>query len=94
MTDRVRFLPALDTSRQTLYSFGIVNRGEHAVEAKIEISPDDRHFAEDVREIIAGGRTAALVPYRFLRYTRVSFRALKPGEESVVDVYYQAQSSC
>jgi len=87
------YLPAVDTSRQTTYSFGIVNRGESPVVARIQISPDGEHFAEDAEETIEGGRTAALVPMRFLRYSRVAVRTLDPGAVSVVDVYYQAQSA-
>lgn len=86
-------MPALDTSCQSTYSFGIVNKGGHSVVARLEISPDNEHFADDAKEIVPGGRTAALVPIRYLRYTRVSVRALNPGEESVVDVHYQALST-
>ena len=75
-----------------MYSFGIVNRGNSAVVAKLEISPDNEHFADDAKEIVAGGRTFALVPIRYLRYTRVSIRSAHAGEESVVDVHYQAQT--
>ncbi|MFC4303584.1 DUF6385 domain-containing protein [Cohnella boryungensis] len=82
----------MDTSRQTTYSFGIVNRGEDSIVARIQISPDGKHFAEDAEEIVAAGKTAALVPARFLRYARVALRALEPGRKSIVDVYYQAQS--
>jgi hypothetical protein len=86
-------LPALDTSCQTTYSYGVVNRGKHPVIAKVEISPDNRHFADDFQDTIPGGKTMALVPYRFLRYTRISLQTAKPDENSVVDVYFQAQSA-
>lgn len=85
-------LPAVDTSCQSMYSFGVVNRGSHAVVAQLEISPDNVHFAEDAKEIVAGGGTVALVPIRYLRYTRVTLRPAQPGEETVVDVHYQAQT--
>jgi hypothetical protein len=85
-------LPALNTSRQSVYSFGIVNRGVQSIVAKIEISPNRKHYAEDAEQIVAGGQTIALVPIRFLRYTRISLRALEPEEQSIVDVYFQAQS--
>ncbi|UQZ84754.1 hypothetical protein SK3146_04009 [Paenibacillus konkukensis] len=85
-------LPVQDVSQLTMYSYGIVNRGEHPIVAKIQISPNRHDFADDVEEVIDSGATLALVPVRFLYYARVAVRAEDPDQSSMVDVYFQART--
>ncbi|RKP47368.1 hypothetical protein D7Z26_24050 [Cohnella endophytica] len=92
MNGEAQHLPPVDVSRKSVYSFGIVNRGDKAVVAHIEISPDNAHYASDTEETVQGGETLALVPMRFLRFARISVRTVEPGQTSLVDVYFQAQA--
>jgi hypothetical protein len=84
-------LPAQDTSSLSMYTYGIVNRGEHPALVQIQISPNARDYAVDSQEVIAGGQTKALVPQRFLRYTRLVIQSVEPDQQTRLDVYFQAQ---
>jgi hypothetical protein len=84
-------LPAQDTSSLSMYTYGIVNRGEHPALVQIQISPNARDYAVDSQEVIAGGQTKALVPLRFLRYTRLVIQSVEPDQPTRLDVYFQAQ---
>ncbi|RUS49102.1 DUF6385 domain-containing protein [Cohnella sp. AR92] len=92
-SDDFAYLAPIDTSRQTQYSFGIVNKGDNPIVVRLEISPNAVDYALDTEELVGGGRTAAIVPIRYLRFTRLGIRSQAPGRDSVVDIYYQAQSS-
>lgn len=85
-------LPPQETSLQTTYSYAVINRSPHNAAVRIEISPDGVHYATDREETVLSGETKALVPTRFLKYTRLSVRAMSPGETVLIDVFYQAQS--
>ncbi|MFC5403512.1 DUF6385 domain-containing protein [Cohnella soli] len=89
----MQYSQPIDVSRQSLYTFGIVNKGDKAVVAQVEISPDSVNYAKDAEEIIPGGTTFALVPMRFLRFARISVRTVDPTAKSHVDVYFQAQAA-
>lgn len=91
--DEFVFLPIQDVSRQSVYSFGIVNRGENPVEAIVQIGPTRVDFTEDVQEVIQGGQTSVLVPVRFVRYVRLGVRSVEEGKGSVVDVYFQTKTT-
>ncbi|WP_053782664.1 DUF6385 domain-containing protein [Paenibacillus xylanivorans] len=84
-------LPAQDTSSLSMYTYGIVNRGEHPALVQVQISPNARDYAVDSQEVIAGGQTKALVPLRFLHYTRLVIQSVEPDQPTRIDVYFQAQ---
>ena len=85
-------LPPQETAVQSTYSYAVINRGSNAAAVRVEISPDGVHYAVDREETVQPGETKALVPTRFLKYTRLSVRSLAPDGTVVVDVFYQAQS--
>nr|WP_275446157.1 DUF6385 domain-containing protein [Paenibacillus sp. ACRSA] len=84
-------LPAQDTSSLSMYTYGIVNRGEHPALVQIQVSPNAVDYAVDSQEVIAGGQTKALVPQRFLHYTRLVIQSVQPDQPTRLDVYFQAQ---
>ena len=84
-------LPAQDTSSLSMYTYGIVNRGEHPALVQIQVSPNAVDYAVDSQEVIAGGQTEALVPQRFLHYTRLVIQSVQPDQPTRLDVYFQAQ---
>ncbi|WP_390585232.1 DUF6385 domain-containing protein [Paenibacillus illinoisensis] len=84
-------LPAQDTSSLSMYTYGIVNRGKNPALVQIQISPNAVDYAVDSQEVIAGGQTKALVPQRFLRYTRLAIQSVEPDQPTRLDVYFQAQ---
>ncbi|GGH66357.1 hypothetical protein GCM10008014_46690 [Paenibacillus silvae] len=84
-------LPPQDTSTLSMYSYGVVNRGKHPALVQIQISPNAVDYAVDSQEVVEGGQTKALVPLRFLHYTRLVILPVKPGEPTRLDVYFQAQ---
>lgn len=86
--------PAQDTSLKTNVMYMIVNRSaDTAVEARILISPNNTEFFVDTLPVrIAAGNNRVLIPLRFAKFTRVSFRALEPGKTAKIDLFFQAQS--
>ncbi|KAA8757004.1 MULTISPECIES: DUF6385 domain-containing protein [Paenibacillus] len=84
-------LPAQDTSSLSMYTYGVVNRGKHPALVQIQISPNAVDYAVDSQEVVAGGQTKALVPLRFLHYTRLAIRSVEPDQPTRLDVYFQAQ---
>ncbi|GAB1158253.1 hypothetical protein YWY31_42780 [Paenibacillus illinoisensis] len=74
-----------------MYTYGIVNRGKNPALVQIQISPNAVDYAVDSQEVIAGGQTKALVPQRFLRYTRLAIQSVEPDQPTRLDVYFQAQ---
>jgi len=85
-------LPPQETAAQMTYSYAVINRSSNAAGVRVEISPDGVHYAVDREDTVQPGETKALVPTRFLKYTRLSVRSLPPDGTVVVDVFYQAQS--
>ncbi|PTM57674.1 DUF6385 domain-containing protein [Desmospora activa] len=86
-------LPSQDTSHQLVYSYAIVNKGDYPVKAVVQISPDNSHFARDGDDVIPAGKTKALVPNRFLRFTRLVLSPTAEGHPTTVDVYFQTQTN-
>lgn len=90
-SNSIHSLPAQDTSSLSMYTYGIVNRGKHPALVQIQISPNAVDYAVDSQEVIAGGQTKALIPLRFLHYTRLAIRSVEPDQPTRLDVYFQAQ---
>lgn len=84
-------LPPQDTSSLSMYSYGVVNRGQHPAIVQIQVSPNAVDYAVDSQEVIEGGQTKALVPLRFLHYTRLVLLPVNPTQPTRLDVYFQAQ---
>lgn len=93
--EQAKTLPSQDTSLQTTYSYAVINHGKAPVYAYMEISPDNIHFAIDGGRPtkVAAGKTAILVPKKYLHFTRVVVETEESGQSSVIDMYYQAQSA-
>lgn len=86
-------LPSQRTSKLTTYSYAIVNRGSHAANIKIQVSPDAKNFADDNQITVEGGKTGVIVPMRYLFFTRITVQSNNPGESSKLDIYFQGQST-
>nr|WP_154960517.1 DUF6385 domain-containing protein [Paenibacillus xylanexedens] len=84
-------LPPQDTSSLSMYSYGVVNRGKHPAIVQVQVSPNAVDYAVDSQEVIEGGQTKALVPLRFLHYTRLVLLPVDPAQPTRLDVYFQAQ---
>lgn len=84
-------LPPQDTSSLSMYSYGVVNRGKYPAIVQIQVSPNAVDYAVDSQEVIEGGQTKALVPLRFLHYTRLVLLPVNPAQPTRLDVYFQAQ---
>ncbi|MBR2565385.1 MAG: hypothetical protein IKE29_12260 [Paenibacillus sp.] len=84
-------LPPQDTSTLSMYSYGVVNRGTNPAIVQVQVSPNGVDYAVDSQEVIEGKQTKALVPQRFLHYTRLVLQPVDPAKPTRLDVYFQAQ---
>lgn len=83
----------VNSSLLHMYSFVVVNRGEHPAEVRVEISPDGKIYAKDTQAIVPSGASSVLVPARYLKYTRLNVRAQLPDQTTILDLYFQAQTA-
>ncbi|MFC4777938.1 DUF6385 domain-containing protein, partial [Paenibacillus sp. GCM10023252] len=90
-------LPTVTTSVFGTYSYFVYNQGPgiNAVDARVEISANGLNWYTDVTTTtgIAVGLTDVLVPQRFLKYTRLSYKSRLVGFPSTIDVYFNGQGS-
>ncbi|WP_052487493.1 DUF6385 domain-containing protein, partial [Gordoniibacillus kamchatkensis] len=88
-------LPAITTSVLGTYSFFVVNTGANPVDTQVEISADGTNYFIDTTgdNPIAAGSTDVLVPARFLKYTRLSYRSAAAGNASTINVLFNAQGT-
>lgn len=82
-------MPAQDTSKATVYTYAVINRGANDMLAVLEISPNGKDYVRDATERIHAGETAVIVPNRFLKWTRIR---IIPEGATTADIYYQCQS--
>jgi hypothetical protein len=82
----------IDSSLLNLYSYAVVNRGTHAGEIMIEISPNGSDFMKDNQTVVQPGATQTITSLRYLKYTRLSFKSLHLDQPALLDIYFQAQS--
>lgn len=82
----------VNSSLLKLYSYSIINRGEHSSEVMVEISPNGTDFMQDSKMVVPAGTTQAIVPMRYLKYTRFSLKSEQPDQPTTVDIYFQAQT--
>ncbi len=90
-----QFTQSFDLSKITTSSFIIINIGcDHCVHVRLEVSPDDYWFQEDIPTAIIPPRTfKILTPTRFLRYARLAYRSQDLDKNTIINIFYQAQSS-
>ncbi|MET1172130.1 DUF6385 domain-containing protein [Paenibacillus amylolyticus] len=90
-------LPAVTTSVFGTYSFFVYNRGPgvNRVDALVEISANGTNWYTDVTTVtgILSGSVDVLVPQRFLKYTRLSYRSSLIGAPSTIDVFFNGQGT-
>ncbi|WP_053373706.1 DUF6385 domain-containing protein [Paenibacillus sp. FJAT-27812] len=90
-------LPAVTTSVFGTYSFFVYNRGPgtNAVDARVEISANGTNWYDDVDTVtgVAVGSVDVLVPQRFLKYTRLSYRSSAAGLPTTIDAYFNGQGT-
>ncbi|WP_167434016.1 DUF6385 domain-containing protein, partial [Paenibacillus silvae] len=90
-------LPAVTTSVFGTYSFFVYNRGPgiNRVDAQVEISANGTNWYTDVATVtgILSGSVDVLVPQRFLKYTRLSYRSSLIGAPSTIDVFFNGQGT-
>jgi hypothetical protein len=79
------------------YSFFVYNRGPGAnkVDARVEVSANGTNWFDDVDTVtgIAVGSVDVLVPQRFLKYTRLSYKSSAAGNSTTIDVLFNAQGT-
>jgi len=95
VTPELSNLPPQNTSRLTVYSYAIVNRGKEPIRARVEVGPNQQDFAFDREIIVQPEHTAVLVPTRFLKFTRISLQTAQDKDipsDSECDVFFQAQT--
>lgn len=86
-------LPAQDSRIKSMASYAVANRGEVPVIVRVEISPNAIDYAKDMQEIVLPQSMRVFVPNRFLKWTRVSIATETLASSSIVDVYFQSQST-
>ena len=89
-------LSAITTSILETYSFFIYNQSASGavVDAFVEVSADGTHWFRDVEGVnITSGTVNVLVPQRFMKYTRLSYRSATTLVASTIDVIFNAQGS-
>jgi hypothetical protein len=88
-------LSAVTTAVLGTYSYFIYNSGVNEADAQIEISADGTNWFVDVSTAspISAGSVDVLVPKRFLKYTRLSYRSTNPGQPTTLDIYFNAQGT-
>ncbi|WP_246067660.1 DUF6385 domain-containing protein, partial [Paenibacillus koleovorans] len=88
-------LPAVNTSTLGTYSFFINNTGANRADTRVEISADGTNWFSDVTSVtgVASGSVDVLVPVRFLKYTRLAYRSSAPGNDTTLDVFFNAQGT-
>ncbi len=87
-------IPEQNTAYSTNIMYMVVNQSHDAtVEAQIEISPDGKEFFVDTAQIfIEPESNYVVIPLRFAKFTRVSYRTIEEGKTAVVDIFYQTQT--
>ncbi|PZD93112.1 hypothetical protein DNH61_25380, partial [Paenibacillus sambharensis] len=87
-------LPANTTSVLGVYSYFLVNTGANPVDWRAEVSADGANYYVDTTSTgVPAGGTDVLVPSRFLKYTRVSYRSTGAGAPSTVNIFFDAQGT-
>lgn len=85
--------PVQNTSLSQSNMYMISNRSSSAtIEAQIEISPNNVDYSVDTATIIVKPmQNYTVIPLRFAKYTRISYRTIEQGEFAFIDLFYQSQ---
>ncbi|EFM09180.1 conserved hypothetical protein [Paenibacillus curdlanolyticus YK9] len=79
------------------YSFFVYNTGPgtNRADARVEISANGTNWYTDTTTTtgIAVGSVDVLVPQRFLKYTRLSYRSSLTGNPTTLDVFFNGQGT-
>jgi len=86
-------LPAQDSRTKSMTSYAVANRGDEPIIVRVEISPNALDYAKDMQETVPPQSMRVFVPNRFLKWTRVSINTETPTSASIVDVYFQSQTT-
>ncbi|OAB40040.1 hypothetical protein PMSD_03060 [Paenibacillus macquariensis subsp. defensor] len=86
-------LPAQDSRIKSMTSYAVVNRGDEPIIVRVEISPNALDYAKDMQETVPPQSMRVFVPNRFLKWTRVSINTETSTSASIVDVYFQSQTT-
>ncbi|OBZ10053.1 MULTISPECIES: DUF6385 domain-containing protein [Bacillales] len=92
-TDHFKPLPMQDTSNKMMYSYAVVNHGEHPAELRLEVGPNGSDYAIDIEGVVGKGMTEVIVPSKFMRYSRLKMKSEQQGQPTVLQVYFQAQQA-
>lgn len=87
------FLPTatFNTSEQSQVTFFIINTGQNPASIMLEISPNDIDYAVDntVFEVLPG-KTIAIVPRIFAKYTRLIYQSKNPLHRTSLNIIFQS----
>ena len=79
-----------DVSALPRVSFAVYNFGRESAHVQAELSPDGVHWTgEGEQQVVGTGKLVIMTPDKFLRYTRLSYRA---EGSTVLRIWVQAQS--
>ncbi len=80
-----------DVSRVPNYTWFIKNTGANPATVKLQISPNDVDWIDDgTEQEVESGEAIVLVANVFLRYTRVAYRSTAPGDDTTLELIWQA----
>ncbi|MCR8845124.1 DUF6385 domain-containing protein [Paenibacillus sp. SC116] len=87
-------LPAVTTSVLGVYSYFVYNRQGGSIVTRVEISADGTNYFVDTNgATIAAGAADVVVPARFLKYTRLSYRLALLAAPATIDVFFNGQGT-
>lgn len=91
--DTQHYSKPVDVSRIKMFTFLAINTGLNPVILQPEISPDkiSWHDYNDPEVTVPPGDMQVITPNYFLRFTRLKFKNLNPGFNSVVTIWFQGQ---
>ncbi|MBR2570163.1 MAG: hypothetical protein IKE34_13375, partial [Paenibacillus sp.] len=87
-------LPAVTTSMLGVYSFFVYNQLGGSITTRVEVSADGTNYYVDTNgSTIAACQTDVVVPARFLKYTRLSYRSTLLAAPATISVIFNAQGT-
>lgn len=91
--DPFRFTVERDVSGLKQYTYAVLNTSSAPAAVRIDISPDSIFWVWDGPEdTLVPGEMRGLVARCFLRYIRIGFRSLTPGNTTTLNIWFQGQS--
>ena len=93
VTHEMSSTPPQNTAVKTMTSYAVINRGDHPALVRIEISPNGSDFVLDQKEVVKAKAMKVFVPNFFLKWTRISAQTEGKKNGTVLDVYFQSQTT-